>query len=267
MERPANCPKVTVLVCTLNEEANLPHVLPKIPDWVDEILLVDGHSTDRTVEIGKAVRPDARVLLQPGSGKGDALRYGFSQARGDIVVTLDADGSMDPEEIPGFVSPLCAGYEFSKGSRFLGADLGSGTEDMERHRVFGNKLFLSLTNRLYGCSYTDLAYGYNAFRRRALEDIELVGDGFEIETEIMVKIRKANLKTIEVPSFERKRRHGTTNLKSFRDGCRILKVILRERLPGWILARQTTQADAETIRGAFSGLLRQMIGAGREDLP
>src|SRR4030042_4746929 len=110
INRPENCPKVTVLICTLNEEKNLPYVLPKIPPWIDEVLVVDGDSPDLTLEVARALCPHVRIVSAPGNGKGNALRYGMEQAIGEIVVTLDADGSMDPEEIPSFVNPLCDGY-------------------------------------------------------------------------------------------------------------------------------------------------------------
>lgn len=113
-------PTVTALICTLNEEQNLPYTLPKIPDWVDEVLLVDGHSTDSTVEVARRLRAGVRVIYQQGKGKGDALKCGVEHARGDIIVTLDADGTTDPEEIPKFIEPLLNGYDFAKGSRFLG---------------------------------------------------------------------------------------------------------------------------------------------------
>jgi glycosyltransferase involved in cell wall biosynthesis len=267
MNKPANCPTVTVLVCTLNEEANLVHFLPMIPDWVDEILLVDGHSTDRTVAMAKSMLPKVNVVHQPGSGKGDALRYGFRQAEGEIVVTLDADGSMDPQKICDFISPLLDGYEVSKGSRFLGVRWGSGTEDMDRLRMFGNQIFVSLVNVLYGCGYTDLAYGYNAFKRRAIESLELEGDGFEIETEIMIKIKRANLRTIEIPSFERKRCHGRTNLRNFRDGWRILRVILKERLPEWRLPWPSRHSSGEAVEKAVRGTVQEKKQAEREVLP
>ena len=90
-KRPIGCPVVSVIICTLNEEANLPHVLPKIPDWVDEILLVDAHSEDATVEIAKQLCPRIRVLYQTGKGKGDALKLGINEAKGEIIVTIDAD--------------------------------------------------------------------------------------------------------------------------------------------------------------------------------
>src|SRR5438309_4376704 len=87
---------VTVVIAALNEAENLPHVLPRIPDWVDDVLLVDGHSSDGTVEAARRLRPDIRVIDQEGSGKGAALRTGFAAAAGDIIVALDADGWTDP---------------------------------------------------------------------------------------------------------------------------------------------------------------------------
>ena len=103
---------ITALICTLNEVESLPRVLPRIPNWVDEVLLVDGHSTDNTVALARELRPDVRVVTQPGRGKGDALKYGVRKARGDIVVTLDADGETDPEDMLRFVEPLLNEYDF-----------------------------------------------------------------------------------------------------------------------------------------------------------
>jgi len=221
-------PKVTVLICTLNEEKNLPHVLPRIPSNVYEILIVDGHSKDQTVEVAKSICPGARIVYQPGKGKGDALRYGIKEARGDIVVMLDADGSMAPEEIPRFVEPLLKGYDFVKGSRFLP---GGGTADMSRHRVFGNWVFTTLTNIFHRCQYTDLCYGYNAFWKKSFEKVSFQGNGFEVETEINIKIKKAGLKVTEVPSYEAPRLNGNGNLHSLKDGWRILTTIFRELVP------------------------------------
>ena len=89
-------PTITVLICTRNEAENLPYVLPNIPDIVDEILIVDADSSDETVKVAKELCPSIRVIFQPGKGKGDALKYGFELAKGDIIIALDADGSMDP---------------------------------------------------------------------------------------------------------------------------------------------------------------------------
>jgi glycosyltransferase involved in cell wall biosynthesis len=219
-------PKITLLIPALNEEKNLPHVLPRIPAIVDEVIIVDGLSTDRTLEIAKELRPDSRILSQDGRGKGNALKYGVSHATGDIIIMMDADVSMNPEEIPEFIKPLLNGYDFVKGSRFLP---GGGTTDMGMYRVFGNKVFKFLVNLLYGGRYTDLCYGYNAFWRDAFKKMEITSDGFEVETEINVKVLKTGLKVIEVPSYEKPRLNGTSNLKSFKDGLRILWTIFRLR--------------------------------------
>jgi len=222
-------PRVTLLIIALNEADNLPHVISRIPRVVDEIWLVDGHSTDDSVAIAKTFRPDIRVAYQQGRGKGDAIRCGIRHATGDIIVTIDADGSMAPEEIPRFVEPLLDGHDFVKGSRFL---QHGGSRDMPVHRVFGNKLFVFLVNLLFGSGYTDLCYGYNAFRSEAIRNIGISSDGFEIETELHIKALRAGLRVTEVASYESARMNGKGNLRSLSDGLRIFKTILRERFSG-----------------------------------
>ncbi len=220
-------PKVSVVIPALNEAKNLRLVLPVIPDWVDEVILVDGHSTDGTPDVARQVRPDIRFVQQVGRGKGAALRTGFAAARGDIIVMLDADGSTDPREIGAFVSALKDGADFAKGSRFL---RGGGTSDMTWYRKLGNYGFVLMVRMLFGGHYTDLCYGYNAFWRDAVARLALDGDGFEIETMMNVRALKAGLHVVEVPSFEHDRIHGVSNLRTFRDGWRVLRTIFRERL-------------------------------------
>jgi len=224
MDKPENYPSITVIICTLNEEQNLPYVLPKIPEWVDEILLVDGHSTDRTVEVAGELKPDIKVLYQPGAGKGDALKYGIEQANGDIIVTLDADGTTDPEEMPKFIEPLLNGCDFTKGSRFLNSQ-----PSMPLHRRFGNWVLVTAANLLYGARYTDICSGYNAFWKRAIEKISLSSDGFQMEQEMNVKIKKAGLRVIEVPCQDRGRLGGTSKTQDLRQGLIDLIIIIRER--------------------------------------
>jgi phosphoheptose isomerase len=217
---------VSVVIPALNEERNLPHVLPRIPPDIDEVILVDGSSTDRTVEVALELLPTIRIVQQRGTGKGAALRSGFDAATGDIIVTLDADGSTDPAEIPRFVHALLAGADFAKGSRFMH---GGGTSDMPFHRRMGNATFVHLVRRLHGGRYTDLCYGYNAFWRRHLPLLELDGDGFEIETEMNIRALRSGLRVHEVPSFEDRRVMGVGRLRTIPDGWRVLRTILRER--------------------------------------
>ena len=229
IELESSYPKLTVIIPTYNEEKNIESVLSGLPEMVDEVLIVDGNSSDNTVKKVKELLPEANILFQPGKGKGDALRHGFNNAQGDIIVTIDADGSMDPAEIPDFIEPLLNGYDYVKGSRFLPK---GGTTDMVWYRKLANKIFVMFVNILYGGDYTDLCYGYNALHKRILDTVNYESDGFEIETEMHIKAKKHNLLIAEVPSFEDKRVYGEGKLKTFSDGWRILKTILRERIRG-----------------------------------
>ncbi|HEY1015388.1 MAG TPA: glycosyltransferase family 2 protein [Herpetosiphonaceae bacterium] len=220
-------PAVSVVIPTINEARNLPHVLPRIPAWVHEVVLVDGRSTDDTVEVARRLLPDVRIVHQTGKGKGDALRAGFAAATGEIIVMLDADGSTDPGEIPVFVGALLSGADFVKGSRFL---QGGGTADMSFIRSFGNWCFTVASRLLFGARYSDLCYGYNAFYARVLSHLQLDGDGFEIETMMNVRALRAGFKVAEVPSFEALRIHGSSNLRALPDGWRVLKTLIKERL-------------------------------------
>jgi glycosyltransferase involved in cell wall biosynthesis len=222
----SNLGKVSVIIPALNEAENLKHVLPRIPNWVDEVVLVDGNSTDNTVDIARSLRPDIRIVQQQGRGKGAALRTGFAVATGEIIVMLDADGSTDPAEIPAFVGALLAGADFVKGSRFL---QGGGTSDMSLHRKLGNWCFVVISRMLFGGNYSDLCYGYNAFYARVLPQLELDGDGFEIETQMNLRVLRAGLKVAEVASFEADRIHGESNLRVLPDGWRVLKTMIKER--------------------------------------
>lgn len=220
-------PSISVIIPTYNEAKNLPHVLPLIPEWVYEIILVDGLSTDDTVAVAKELRPDIRVVMERRRGKGLALIAGCMAAKGEIIVTIDADGSNDPAEISRFVGALMSGADFAKGSRFL---QGGGTSDMPYYRKVGNWGFVKTVQLLFGGQYSDLCYGYNAFWARVLPKLNLDSPGFEIETTMNVRALMANLKIVEVPSFEDKRIYGQGQLRAFPDGWRVLKTIFGEWL-------------------------------------
>ena len=217
--------RVSVVIPALNEAGNLPHVFERLPDGLHEIILVDGHSTDGTVEVARALRPDIRFVTQRGRGKGNALAEGFAACTGDIIVTLDADGSTDPTEIPRFVNLLRTGADFVKGSRFA---QGGASSDITLARRVGNRGLNALVNTLYRTHYTDLCYGYNAFWSRCLPYIDVDCDGFEVETLMNVRVAKAGLAIHEVPSFESDRLYGESKLNATRDGLRVLRTIVRE---------------------------------------
>ncbi|ANW65680.1 glycosyl transferase [Mycobacterium sp. djl-10] len=230
----AERPRVSVVIPAMNEERNLPYVADRMPPDVDEIVFIDGNSADRTAEVAKQLWPRAIHLSQTRRGKGNALTCGFTAATGDIIVMLDADGSTDPAEIPSYVRALMDGADFAKGSRF---QQGGGSEDITTVRRWGNRCLNGLVNLLFGASFTDLCYGYNAFWRRCLDHMDLPnitaaepqwGDGFEIETLVNVRVAAGGLAITEVSSFESNRIHGVSHLHAVRDGLRVLRTISQE---------------------------------------
>jgi len=132
---PAGHPTVSLIIPTLNEAENLRYVLPTLPSVVDELVIVDGGSTDGTVGVVRQLQPNATIVHEPRPGKGVALQSGFEAARGEILVMMDADGSMDPNDIATFVAALLAGADVAKGSRFL---QGGGSSDLTPLRTLGN---------------------------------------------------------------------------------------------------------------------------------
>jgi hypothetical protein len=250
-------PRISLVIPTLNEAENLPYVLPFIPEMVDEVLLVDGHSTDDTIEVARKLFPDIRIVMQEGRGKGSALRSGFKAATGDIIVMLDADGSTDPREIPVYVGALLSGADFVKGSRFM---QGGGTADMPIHRRLGNWGFVTMVRMLFGGHYTDLCYGYSAFWSDVVPMLELDGSGFEIETMMNIRALCNDLKVAEVPSFEAPRVFGTGRLRTIPDGWRVLKTIFREfrQKRRWRTVQETPEGTTE-LSPAMQMLLNETL--------
>lgn len=217
--------RVTVLICARNEAENLPHVLPFIPDFVDEVLMIDGHSTDETVAVARRLRPGIRILQQPGTGKGAAFRYGVEQARGDIVVTLDADGETNPLELPRFLDALLAGADFIKGSRFQ-----NGWGGKALHRVFGNRVLAKTCNLLYGTRFTDVCCGYNAFWRRISDEVDLwSADGWNYEPLLVARLLRAGRDVRELSYAYSGRLSGDSKLPDWGQGLAAMWVLVRER--------------------------------------
>jgi len=214
--------KVTVQIPTLNEGESLAHTLKQIPrEVVDEVLVIDGHSTDNTREVAESF--GCRFLLQPGKGYGNAMKFGFQNASGDVIISMDADGSPNPQDIPRLVAKLKEGYDLVLGSRYLP---GAGTEDDTLVRHVGNKFFTFLTNFIHGTKISDSCYFFAAMRKEMLLKLDLKTEDFSFCIEVPVKARKAGFKIAEIPCFERKRVASTSRVNAIRDGLKILRAIL-----------------------------------------
>ena len=239
---------VSVVIPVRNEARNLPKVFETIPSWISEVVLVDGQSTDDTVVVARRLWPGIKIIKQSGTGKGDALLAGFAACSSDIIVAMDGDCSTDGNEIIHFVSALVAGADFVKGSRFAS---GGASDDITVGRRWGNSLLRSLVNWMFGTQYSDLCYGYNAFWSRHLGALAIDCPGFEVEALMSIRAAKAKLRIHEVPSHERNRLYGSSNLRAISDGWRILKVILREKFGS---KRQYMRAQAGSAANSFAGI-------------
>lgn len=251
-------PRVSVVIPALNEADNIPAVLDAIPEWVYEVVLVDGRSTDGTPDVARRAWPNHHIVVkerrqrqdrrraprdgatdrrgegmalrlvgQTARGKGNALKMGIAAATGDIIIHLDADGSTDPREIGRFVETLKRGADYAKGSRFK---QGGGTDDMPFDRKIGNGALTLLTNILFGTRYTDITYGYNAFWRRHAGALALEIDGWANEIIGNIRVARHGLRVVEVPSFEHPRLAGEAKLQGvYQVGWKILRAIIAER--------------------------------------
>lgn len=219
-------PKISVVIPTKNEAKNLEIILKEFPEHpqIQEIIIVDANSQDGTSKLIQENYPNILFMSQVGKGKGSAMKQGVSVAKGDYVLFMDADGSMMPGEIISFIEAINEGYDFVKGSRVME---NGGSDDLTRFRKFGNWVFTSLVNVFFKAKYSDLCYGYFAIKKDLFEDLNLKSDGFSIEAEIGALAAKRNLQIKEIPSYEKCRMHGKSNLSAFKDGWRILKIIFR----------------------------------------
>lgn len=217
----------TLIIPTRNEEGAIGRVLMEIDKkLVQQIIVVDGNSTDKTVEEIKANlrKGKDKLIIQKSKGYGGAFLEGFKQAKGDILIMMDADGSQNPADIPFLLKKINQGYEYVMASRYT---VGAKSFDDTLIRWIGNQLFTKLTNVIHGTHVTDSLYLFTAITKSGLKKLKLSSTGFDFCTEILVKAHNQGLRFAEVPAIERKRYHGNSKVNSLVDGFKILKMICK----------------------------------------
>lgn len=222
--------KVSLIIPTKDESGVIGSVLKEVPrNIIDEIIVIDGHSTDTTGEEAKAqLRPgEDKFILQKKKGFGSALLQAFKIAKGDVVVIMNADGSHNPKDIPALLKKIGQGYEYVMASRYMKE---GRSDDDTIVRFIGNRTLTFLTNLFYGVNVTDSLFFYTAITRKGLNKLHFSSPGFEFCIEMLIKANKDGLKFAEVPVIERRRFSGKSKVNALSAGWKILMVILREKL-------------------------------------
>jgi dolichol-phosphate hexosyltransferase len=206
---------VTVVIPTKNEEGLIAEIIAAARPHAAEILVVDGHSTDRTRDI--AAEMGARVVLDAGRGKGEALRRSFVEARHDILVFIDADGSHEPKDIPLLVEPIRRGdAELVIASRTRGgSDELHGTAE-QLLRYIGSQVIMLAINYRWQVRLTDSQNGFRALRRDAARALRLKSNLTTIEQEMLMRALKCGCRVVEIPSHEFERRWGVSKVSVWR---------------------------------------------------
>jgi glycosyltransferase involved in cell wall biosynthesis len=223
--------RVSIVIPALNEEDSIGRVLDQIPfDRLPEteVIVVDNGSRDGTAEV--AVKRGARVVFEPHKGYGVATRRGLSEAKGDIVVTMDADGGHWPGDLPNLVRPVDIGSY----SAALGVRIHSYPHGMRIRRFLGNVLLARFFNTLYRERLSDVQCGFRAIRRNALAMLKLTEDGMQFTTELLIELKEKGISIlpVQVEQIATKRSH----LKEVQDFAKHVALMLR-RFPGVRSAR------------------------------
>jgi len=241
---------ICILIPTLNEGKTIAGLVKEFKSiGYPDILVIDGHSTDDTVS--KAQNAGARVVLQSGTGKGQAISQAFHLLSSKYIVMIDGDGTYLPEEINKLLEPVISGQaDHVIGNRFTNYQTGAFTG----LNLFGNRILNKIFGFAYGIWLNDILSGYRAFNYNSYKQIELNRTGFEVETEITVECVKKDLKIVEVPITYLARVSGAaTKLRPVRDGLRIASTI-------YLLARTHNPLFYFNLIGGFLTLLGVIVG-------
>ncbi|MFC1807297.1 glycosyltransferase family 2 protein [Candidatus Omnitrophota bacterium] len=206
---------ISVILCTKNEAGGIQELVQSVKPYANEVIVIDGHSTDNTAELAK--KAGAKVWQDNGKGKGDAYAVGIQKATGDVIVLMDADGSHDPRDIPVLAEPIVNNEsDLVIGSRHKGgSDEWAG--DLDTYlRAIGSGFLSVIINYRWKTALTDVLNGFRALSRASALKVPLYANDFDIEQHMIVQYRKHGHRVMEVRSHEFCRRWGESKLPTFR---------------------------------------------------
>lgn len=220
-----------MIIPARNEEGGIANLLAETKPFCDEILVVDGHSTDNTAEV--CARTGVKVVLDNGLGKGDAMRVGITHTTGGIIVFMDGDGSHDPRDIPKLIAPIRG----SKADLVVASRQLGGTDEFDGSldsylRTLGAGLITVVMNYRWNVRLTDCLNGFRAIRRSVVASLELTANGFDIEQQMVTRCLRRGFRVMEVPSHEFARRWGQSKLPT-RFGYKLLWRLLVDIVVPW----------------------------------
>lgn len=223
--------KISVVIPTKNEEKTIAEIIDGVKPYADEILVIDGHSTDKTREI--ALSKGVRVELDRGKGKGDGLRKAIELVTGDIIVFIDADGSHDPTDIPKLVEPIKSG----KADMVIGSRMKGGSDELmgtfeEFLRLVGGQTITLIINYVLGAHLTDSQNGFRAVRTEAIRQIRLTENITTIEQEMTIKFIKKGFRVIDVAAHETRRKFGESHINLWKASPRYIYSLIKNLLFG-----------------------------------
>ncbi len=222
-------PLISIVIPAYNEEKSLETVITRTHSTLQnlypyEIIVVDDGSTDKTSFVANK-KNVVVVRNHKNCGKGDALKIGFCYCKGDVIVTMDADGSNQPEELPQLIRPILKDeFDVVIGSRFRGS-IENGA--IKSFNLFGNKIFNLLIRILSWKQVTDSLSGFRALNRKALASLNTTSMGYEIEAEMTIELIKKGFTLGEIPIFCAKPIGRVSMLNTFQDGLKIMKTIFK----------------------------------------
>ncbi|MEW6609956.1 MAG: glycosyltransferase family 2 protein [bacterium] len=207
--------KTSVIIPTRNESEGIKQIIEQVKPYADEVIVVDGHSTDNTREI--ASQSGVKVILDNKKGKGDAYRVGISVAKNDIVAFIDADGSHEPKDIPGLIEPIIQ----NKADLVIASRMLGGSDEFHGNfsnyvRMVGGGLITLIINLRFKTTLTDCLNGFRAIKKGVALNLNLKANQFDIEHEMIMKCLKKGYRICEVPSHEYERKWGNSKLPTFR---------------------------------------------------